>query len=176
MVVRYAQAKLPYDFVLDWLSVAADEGRHFTLLADRLETLDSHYGALYAHDGLWEAALKTKDDLPGRLAIAPMVLEARGLDVTPQLIAKMKGVEDDASADILQIIMTDEVGHVAIGKKWFDYVCGCERLDPISTWQQLVTRYFRGELKPPFNIDARKAARFSAAFYSPLAQGRQMTG
>ena len=70
MVVRYAQAKLPYDFVLDWLSVAADEGRHFTLLADRLETLDSHYGALYAHDGLWEAALKTKDDLPGRLAIA----------------------------------------------------------------------------------------------------------
>lgn len=176
MVVRYAQAKLPYDFVLDWLSVAADEGRHFTLLADRLETLDSHYGALYAHDGLWEAALKTKDDLPGRLAIAPMVLEARGLDVTPQLIAKMKGVEDDVSADILQIIMTDEVGHVAIGKKWFDYVCGCERLDPISTWQQLVTRYFRGELKPPFNIDARKAARFSAAFYSPLAQGRQMTG
>lgn len=176
MVVRYAKHKLPFDFALDWLSVASDEGRHFTLLADRLESLGSHYGALNAHDGLWEAAIKTKDDLLGRLAIAPLVLEARGLDVTPQLITKMQQVGDQPSADILQIIMRDEVGHVATGKRWFDYVCGCERADPISTWQSLVKRYFKGDLKPPFNISARNAARFSSAFYGPLADGRIMTG
>ena len=175
MAIRYAHKHMPFDFVHDWLSVAADEGRHFMLLSDRLKSLDSHYGALDAHDGLWEAALKTKNDVLARLAIAPLVLEARGLDITPQLITRMKQVEDDASAEIFHIIMTDEVRHVAVGKKWFDYVCGCERRDPISTWQQLVMRYFNGALKPPFNIDARNAARFSAAFYSPLAAA-QATG
>jgi uncharacterized ferritin-like protein (DUF455 family) len=169
MAIRYADQNMPFDFVHDWLSVAADEGRHFMLLSDRLKALDSHYGALDAHDGLWEAALKTKDDLLARLAIAPLVLEARGLDITPQLITKMEQAEDSPSAQIFHIIMTDEVRHVAVGKKWFDYVCGCERRDPISTWQMLVTRYFNGALKPPFNIDARNAARFSAAFYGPLA-------
>ena len=142
------------------------------LLSDRLESLDSFYGALPAHDGLWEAALATRDDLAGRLAIAPLVLEARGLDVTPQLIDKVKSVGDEASAEILQTIMEDEVGHVATGKRWFDFVCGCERRDPISSWQGLVRHYFKGDLKPPFNIEARKAARFSAAFYGPLAAGR----
>ena len=142
------------------------------LISDRLESLDSFYGALPAHDGLWEAALATRDDLAGRLAIAPLVLEARGLDVTPQLIDKVKSVGDKTSAEILQIIMEDEVGHVATGKRWFDFVCGCERRDPISSWQGLVKHYFKGDLKPPFNIEARKAARFSAAFYGPLAAGR----
>ena len=179
MAIRYADKQLPFDFVHDWLSVANDEAKHFMLLSDRLKSLDSFYGELYAHDGLWEAALITKDDLLGRLAIAPLVLEARGLDITPQLISKMRQVDDDASAEIFQIIMTDEVRHVAVGKKWFDYVCGCDRLDPISTWQQRVTRYFKGALKPPFNIDARNAARFSAAFYGPLAtaqaQGNAIT-
>ena len=176
MVARYAHYHLPFDFAKDWLSVANDEGKHFLLLADRLEALGSFYGELNAHDGLWEAAIQTKDDLLGRLAIAPLVLEARGLDVTPQLIEKMTSVDDRLSADILHIIMTDEVGHVATGKRWFDYMCGCERRDPVSTWQTLVKRYFKGDLKPPFNIDARNAARFSAAFYGPLAQGRIMTG
>ena len=176
MVARYAHYHLPFDFTKEWLSVANDEGKHFLLLADRLEALGSFYGELNAHDGLWEAAIQTKDDLLGRLAIAPLVLEARGLDVTPQLIEKMIHVDDRASADILHIIMTDEVGHVATGKRWFDYMCGCERRDPVSTWQTLVKRYFKGDLKPPFNIDARNAARFSAAFYGPLAQGRIMTG
>ncbi|MGC6529915.1 MAG: ferritin-like domain-containing protein [Candidatus Puniceispirillaceae bacterium] len=171
MAVRYVHHHLPADFTKDWLSVADDEARHFTLLSNRLAELDSHYGALPAHDGLWQAAEKTKDDFLGRLAIAPLVLEARGLDVTPQLLAKFKEAEDTASADILEIIMTDEVGHVGIGKRWFDYQCGMERLDPISTWQGLVKRYFHGQLKPPFNISARNAARFSAAFYKPLAEG-----
>ena len=106
------------------------------------------------------------------MAIALLVLEARGLDVTPQLIDKVKSVGDEASAEILKVIMEDEVGHVATGKRWFDFVCGCERRDPISSWQGLVRHYFKGNLKPPFNIEARKAARFSAAFYGPLATGR----
>lgn len=170
MAVRYQHHKLPLDFSKDWLSVADDEARHFTLLSDRLHSLDSFYGALPAHDGLWQAAEETKDDLLGRLAIAPLVLEARGLDVTPALLAKFTAAEDSQSAEILEIIMHDEVGHVATGKRWFDYQCGMERLDPISTWQGLVKRYFHGQLKPPFNISARKAARFSAAFYQPIAQ------
>ena len=170
MAVRYSHHRLPLDFVKDWLSVADDEARHFTLLQERLVSLDSFYGALPAHDGLWQAAEETKDDLLGRLAIAPLVLEARGLDVTPILLEKFIAAEDTPSADILEIIMHDEVGHVATGKRWFDYQCGMERLDPISTWQGLVKRYFHGQLKPPFNISARKAARFSAAFYQPIAQ------
>lgn len=172
MAGRYAGYGLPFDFVRDWLSVADDEAKHFMLLSNRLESLNSFYGALPAHDGLWEAALATRDDLAGRLAIAPLVLEARGLDVTPQLISKVTAVGDQQSADILQIIMEDEVGHVATGKKWFDFVCGCERRDPISSWQGLVRQYFRGDLKPPFNLEARTAAKFSAAFYGPLAAGR----
>ena len=170
MAVRYQHHRLPLDFTKDWLSVADDEARHFTLLSDRLNELNSFYGALPAHDGLWKAAEETKDDLLGRLAIAPLVLEARGLDVTPMLLAKFQQADDIPSAQILEIIMTDEVGHVATGKRWFDYQCGMERLDPISTWQGLVKRYFHGYLKPPFNISARTAARFSAAFYQPIAQ------
>ena len=169
MALRFADQNMPFDFVRDWLSVAADEGRHFMLLDRRLNQLGSHYGALPAHDGLWEAAITTAGDLIGRLAIAPLVLEARGLDITPHLIDKMLAIEDKDTADIFHTIMTDEIGHVAIGKKWFDYVCGCQRLDPISTWQKLVRQYFSGTLKPPFNIEARHAARFSSAFYGPLA-------
>jgi len=169
MAVRYQHHHLPLDFNRDWLSVADDEARHFTLLSERLKSLDSFYGALPAHDGLWQAAEETKDDLLGRLAIAPLVLEARGLDVTPSLLKKFYEIDDHDSAAILEIIMHDEVGHVGTGKRWFDYQCGMERLDPISTWQGLVRRYFHGKLKPPFNISARKAARFSAAFYQPLA-------
>ena len=171
MAVRYQHHRLPLDFTKDWLSVADDEARHFTLLSDRLAALDSFYGALPAHDGLWKAAEETKDDFLGRLAIAPLVLEARGLDVTPLLLEKFTKAEDLASAEILEIIMTDEIGHVATGKRWFDYQCGMERLDPISTWKGLVGRYFHGHLKPPFNISARTAARFSAAFYQPIARG-----
>lgn len=169
MAARFTRHHLPFDFVRDWLSVADDEARHFLMLNDRLGDLGSYYGALVAHDGLWQAAESTKEDLLGRLAIAPLVLEARGLDITPQLITKLTNVGDKTTAACFEIIMTDEVGHVAIGKKWFDYQCGMERADPISRWQGLVRTYFHGKLKPPFNIEARNAARFSAAFYRPVA-------
>ena len=116
--------------------------------------------------------MATRDDLAGRLAIAAPVLEARGLDVTPQLIDKVKFVSDEANAEILQNILEDEVGHVATGKRWFHFVCGCERCDPISSGQRLVRQYFKGDLKPPFNIKTRTATKFSAAFCGPIAQGR----
>ena len=169
MAGRYGAEAMPFDFVRDWIAVADDEARHFLMLEDRLRELDSFYGALPAHDGLWQAAEATIADLPGRLAIAPLVLEARGLDITPQLIERLEAVGDSRTAGCFKIIYEDEIGHVAIGKRWFDYVCGLERRDPVSSWQNLVRRYFRGQLKPPFNLEARKAARFSAAFYGPLA-------
>ena len=170
MACRYVAHSLPDDFYTDWLSVADDEARHFLMLADLLTAMGGSYGDLPAHDSLWQAAQETAHDLLGRLAIAPLVLEARGLDVTPTMIGRLQAVEDADSAAAFQIIMTDEIGHVAIGKKWFDYVCGMERLDPVSTWHRLVGTYFRGPLKPPFNIAARAAANFSAAFYAPMAE------
>ena len=170
MACRFIEHRLPRDFYVDWLSVADDEARHFLMLSDRLAELGATYGDLPAHDGLWQAAHETAHDFLARLAIAPLVLEARGLDVTPTMIEKLRSVGDDATADALGIIMTDEIGHVAIGKKWFDYSCGMSRLDPVSTWHNLVGKYFHGPLKPPFNIAARTAARFSAAFYATMAE------
>ena len=169
MACRYTDQCLPRDFYHDWLSVADDEARHFLMLNDRLALLDAQYGDLPAHDGLWQAAQETAHDLLGRLAIAPLVLEARGLDVTPTMINKLNDIGDHESATALGIIMHDEVGHVLIGKRWFDYVCGMHRRDPVSSWHMLVKRYFKGPLKPPFNIEAREAAHFSAAFYGPLS-------
>lgn len=169
MACRFVDQRLPLDFYHDWLSVADDESRHFLMLNDRLALLDAQYGDLPAHDGLWQAARETAHDLLGRLAIAPLVLEARGLDVTPSMIDKLNAVEDNESATALGIIMHDEIGHVLIGKRWFDYVCGMHRRDPVSSWHMLVKRYFKGPLKPPFNIEARAAAHFSAAFYGPLS-------
>jgi uncharacterized ferritin-like protein (DUF455 family) len=166
---RYTDQSLPRDIYHDWLSVADDEARHFMMLNDRLALLDAQYGDLPAHDGLWQAAQETAHDLLGRLAIAPLVLEARGLDVTPTMINKLNDIGDHESATALGIIMHDEVGHVLIGKRWFDYVCGMHRRDPVSSWHMLVKRYFKGPLKPPFNIEAREAAHFSAAFYGPLS-------
>jgi uncharacterized ferritin-like protein (DUF455 family) len=169
MILRFSDRQLPFDYVRDWMGVADDEARHFLMLNDRLQELDSFYGALPAHDGLWQAAEETAHDLLARLAITPLVLEARGLDITPQLIDKMNTIGDTKTADCFAIIMEDEIGHVRVGKNWFDYECGRLRQDPISSWQKAVNTYFHGSLKPPFNIKARDAARFSAAFYQPLA-------
>jgi uncharacterized ferritin-like protein (DUF455 family) len=167
-VARFPDAGFPRAYVDDWVRVADEESKHFLLLADRLQALGSWYGALPAHDGLWQAAAETMDDPLARHAVVPLVLEARGLDVTPAMIAKLRAVGDDASADILGIIYEDEIGHVAVGKRWFDHLCIQRALDPVSTWQATVRARFRGGVKPPFNIPAREAAGFSAAFYGPL--------
>jgi uncharacterized ferritin-like protein (DUF455 family) len=146
------------------------------MLSNRLAAPDAFYGDLPAHNGLWQAADVTKDDQLARLAIAPLVLEARGLDVTPAMIDKLTAAGDNDSAAALHIIMTDEVGYVAVGKRWFDFVCGLNRLDPVSSWHKLVTQYYHGEMKPPFNIAARRAAKFSASFYGPLARRNDLVG
>jgi uncharacterized ferritin-like protein (DUF455 family) len=157
------------DFVTDWLGVAADEAMHFALLARRLVTLGSGYGALPAHDGLWDAARETAHDIAARLAIVPMVLEARGLDVTPVTIARFEAAGDLRTARILQRILDDEVRHVGLGTSHFTKVCA-ERGDSApKTWQMLVTRYFKGAIKPPFNDSARRSAGLSYEFMEGVA-------
>ena len=156
-------------FVSDFLAVAADEAMHFALLDRKLRTLGSGYGALPAHDGLWQAAQETAHSVGARLAIVPMVLEARGLDVTPATIERVRAAGDEHGARILERILDDEIRHVAIGAKHFSIWaenCG-ESAD--SCWQTLVRRHFRGGLKPPFNDSARYAAGLSRDAYTALA-------
>ena len=149
--------------------MAGEEASHHGLLAERLAALGAAYGDLPAHDGLWQAAAETAHDLLARLAVVPLVLEARGLDVTPAIIGKLERAGDGASAAVLQVIYDDEIGHVAIGKRWFDFVCARRDLEPVSAWQDLVRRHFKGRLKPPFNEAGRTAADFPPDYYAPLA-------
>jgi uncharacterized ferritin-like protein (DUF455 family) len=151
-------AGLPRAFVHDWLGVGADEAMHFALLDRRLRALGSAYGALPAHGGLWEAAAGTRHDRAARLAVVPMVLEARGLDVTPGMVASFERASDPRSAAILGRIYRDEIRHVAAGVRWFRHVCESRGIPSISTWAELVRRYYAGSLKPPFNDSARDAA------------------
>lgn len=172
MVARFARTvEEQAQFCTDWIDVATDEARHFTLLSARLAALDARYGDLPAHDGLWEAAETTRDCLAARLALVPMVLEARGLDVTPPIITKLRGAGDDASADILETIHDEEIGHVATGRRWFERDCRRRGEDPTKRFHTLVREYFRGSLKPPFNRGSRARAGLGAAYYEPLAAG-----
>lgn len=159
----------PAEFCDDFLSVAADEAMHFALLERRLNTLGSYYGAMAAHDGLWEAAEATRDDLLARLAIVPMVLEARGLDVCPATIGRFEAIGDTSTVSIVTRILADEVRHVAIGAKWFNRLCESAGLEPVKHWQSLVNSRFRGALKPPFNDSARESAGLTRAYYQSLA-------
>lgn len=157
-------------FIADWISVGDDEARHFVLIEDRLNALDAGYGDHPAHSGLWDAAIATQHDLAARLAVAPLVLEARGLDVTPAMIERLVSAGDPESADILRVIYREEIGHVAAGARWFLKVCESENLPPQAHYQGLVQTYFKGALKPPFNDEARQLAQFPADFYEPLAE------
>lgn len=154
-------------FVREWFAIGGEEGRHFRLVNDRLKALGSFYGALPAHDGLWDAATRTRDDVLARLAIAPLILEARGLDVTPQMIDRLRGAGDAESAAPLEVIYREEVGHVACGVRWFNAVCGARGLDPATAFENLKKMHFPGPLKPPFNHDARDRAGLPRAFYEP---------
>lgn len=162
-------AQFPLDFLDDWLGVGADEAMHFALLDRRLRALGSSYGAMPAHDGLWEAAEATAGDALARLAVVPMVLEARGLDVTPAAVERFRAAGDARSAAILTRIYRDEIRHVGAGARWFLYLCEARRIAPVSEWQRLVRRHFRGSLKPPFNASARDEAGLSRDYYAPLA-------
>ena len=163
-------AGLPCVFVDDWIGVGEDEATHFLLLDDRLRALGSHYGALPAHDGLWESARSTADDLAARLAVVPQVLEARGLDVSPATAARLRTAGDMDSAAIVERIYHDEIGHVAIGNRWFRWACVRDGRDPATTFQLLVRQRFGGAVKPPFNDSARLQAGLTPDFYMPLAE------
>jgi uncharacterized ferritin-like protein (DUF455 family) len=171
IVARFRREPLPRTFIDDWVGVAAEEAVHFELLARRLADFGASYGDLPAHDGLWESAAATADDLLARLAVVPLVLEARGLDVTPEMAATLERVGDPESAAVLRRIYRDEIDHVAAGVRWFDELCRARGLIPDETFRQVVPRYFKGELKPPFNHEARAAAGFPARYYEPLLRG-----
>ena len=160
---------LPRAFYDDWVGVAAEEATHFALLDARLTALGGSYGDLPAHDGLWESAAATAHDLLARLAVVPLVLEARGLDVTPEMIRRLERAGDTDSAAILKRIYTDEIDHVAAGARWFDRLCHEQGLDPAATYHDHVRRHFKGRIKPPFNHDARARAGFPASYYEALA-------
>jgi len=162
-------AEFPRAFADEWLRIAAEEAMHFALVDRRLRALGAAYGDLPAHDGLWEAAADTAHDPLARLAIVPMVLEARGLDVTPAMIARFDAAGDAASARILRRILADEVRHVAAGVRWFESLCVSRRIAPPASWRALVGRHFGGRIKPPFNDSARESAGLTKEFYAVLA-------
>lgn len=152
---------LPRDFYGDWLQVAAEEAQHFQLLRAHLRSLGYDYGDFAAHNGLWDMALRTAHDPLVRMALVPRLLEARGLDVTPGLRHKLHSTGDTAAARILELIERDEVGHVVIGNRWYDYFCDLRGLEPVATFQQLLAQYDAPDFGPPFNGAARRAAGFS---------------
>jgi uncharacterized ferritin-like protein (DUF455 family) len=162
-------AHFPQRFVDDWVEVGAEEAMHFALLERRLNAYGARYGDLPAHDGLWEAAEATAIDPIARLAIVPMVLEARGLDVTPSLISRFETAGDIRSGRILRRIAEDEVDHVAAGVAWFRFLCSATRIDCVQTWQSLVRLHFRGVVKPPFNDSARDRAGLTKEMMAGLA-------
>lgn len=156
---------MPPEFHHDWLRVAAEEAYHFTLLTEHLATLGHAYGDFEAHDGLWLMCEKTAGDIVARMALVPRTLEARGLDATPQIQQKLRQVGSPAAlraVDILDVILRDEVGHVAIGNHWYRWLCEREGLDPVAHYGVLVERYAAPRLHPPFNTEARRRAGFSA--------------
>ena len=171
IIARFAHVPMPMGFYDDWVRAADEESKHFNLLSDCLATLGSHYGALPAHAGMWRAAESTADDLPARLAVVPMVLEARGLDVTPGMIAVFERAGDAQATAALQTIYAEEVHHVAYGSKWFHFLCGRTDTDPRDAFHALVRQHFHGALKPPFNEEKRAEAGIPPDFYWPLAEG-----
>jgi len=161
---------LPEAFYRDWLQVAGEEALHFTLLREHLQTLGHDYGDFDAHDGLWQMAAATAGDLTARMALVPRTLEARGLDATPPIQAKLRRAGDLRAVEILDLILRDEVGHVAIGNRWYRWLCDRAGLDAEALYPALAQRYRAPRLKGPFNLDARQAAGFSAQELAALGR------
>jgi len=165
----YRFRDMPAAYYSDWLQVASDEARHFCLLADRLESLDSHYGALEAHAGLWQMALKTDHDVLVRMALVPRVLEARGLDVAPPMIERLNNAGDTISAGILQQIYQDEIEHVRIGNHWYNHVCTERGVSATEVFSSLLKQHSKGVLRGPYNAVARVQAGFTQDELDALA-------
>ncbi|PPR77691.1 MAG: hypothetical protein CFH01_01410 [Alphaproteobacteria bacterium MarineAlpha2_Bin1] len=161
IIARYNHYNLPLKFYDDWMGVAKDEAIHFLMLSKRLQDMGANYGDLDAHDGLWDAAKKTKKSLIDRLAIVPMYFEARGLDVSPHMIEKLSKANDHKSVKCLTRIYNDEINHVKIGEFWFRWVCKKNKKNPEKTWQKTINKFFKTEIELPRNNKAREKANMS---------------
>jgi uncharacterized ferritin-like protein (DUF455 family) len=167
----YRFREMPQQYYLDWVSVAQDETRHFLLLRSRLEQLGRQYGDFPAHNGLWEMAEKTADSCLVRMALVPRVLEARGLDVTPGMIHRLRTAGDQDTIAVLEVILQEEVRHVAIGTHWFNFCCELENRNPLETFLELLQSRFTGSIRGPFNLDARARAGFTSEEMKALTAG-----
>lgn len=161
---------MPEAYYADWLQVADEEAKHFQMLIEHLTTSGFTYGDFPAHDGLWEMAQKTHHDPLLRMALVPRVLEARGLDVTPKMMEKLTQSGDHRAVEILEVILAEEIGHVAVGTRWFNYLCAERHLDPLTTFTGLLESHFHGAIRGPFHLEARKQAGFSQAELNWLKQ------
>lgn len=164
---------MPAQYYVDWLKIAAEEALHFTMLHDHLQSLGYRYGDFTGHDSLWEMVAKTSDDVLARMALVPRTLEARGLDASPPLRAKLAQAGDLKAAAILDILLRDEIGHVAIGNRWYGWLCEQRGLEPVSTYARLTAQYQAPKLRGPFNFPARRAAGFSEAELALMAEYRE---
>jgi len=173
-VYRFRQ--FPPEYYADWVGVAADEARHFAMLRVRLRDFGHDYGDFDAHNGLWDMAEKTAHDALARMALVPRVLEARGLDVTPGMIEKLRALGDHATADILDVILREEVAHVAAGSRWYRWCCEREGIEPRAKFRELLAAYARPVLHGPFNLEARKAAGFDAEELEGLIEAAEGKG
>jgi len=158
----YRFREMPAEFYADWIRVADEEAHHFSLLNQRLDDLGQVYGDFPAHDGLWHMARMTAHDILVRMALVPRVLEARGLDVTPAMIVRLRQAGDAESAAVLETILRDEIGHVQAGTRWFQYLCRQRGLDPLETFRALLAEYAPGRIRAPFNEGARRQAGFGS--------------
>ncbi len=163
-------ADLPETFYRQWIAVAREEALHFELLRAHLQTLGHDYGDFPAHNGLWEMAEKTRHDPLARMALVPRTLEARGLDASPPMRARLLAAGDAAAAAILDIILRDEIGHVAVGNHWYRHLCTQRGLDPVATYAALAREHGAPRLRGPFNLPARRAAGFDETELNLLQQ------
>lgn len=166
----YRFRDMPRDYYSDWLQVAYEEAYHFSLLRERLRQMDCDYGDFNAHNGLWEMACKTDHDVMARMALVPRVLEARGLDVTPGMIQRLRSAGDMRTVALLEIILRDEIGHVAIGTRWFQYLCQQRDINADETFADLLQSYMKGHVKGPFYEQGRREAGFSEVELTMLKQ------
>jgi uncharacterized ferritin-like protein (DUF455 family) len=169
-------AGLPRSYYLQWMAVATEEALHFTLVAEHLKSFGHAYGDFDGHDGLWTMAERTRDDVLARMALVPRTLEARGLDVTPSMREKFARAGDDRAASILDVILRDEIGHVAVGNHWYRWLCTREGRDPIAAYDEFATLYGAPRPKPPFNLEARRAAGFDDAELAALRPATRSRG
>lgn len=157
----YRFQTMPYEYYQDWLGVAGEESFHFQMIREHLYHLGAEYGDLTAHDGLWVTTYETDHDPLIRMALVPRTLEARGLDVTPPMIKKLRAIGDKRGVEILKILLRDEIGHVEVGTRWYRYLCEQRQLNPFNTFKKIIEEYYHGDLRGPFNFEAREAAGFS---------------